>query len=399
MTTKRSQYPSDGPPHLPTHLAVIAKSGEPLDSASMLNGEMTLARCSTFGSARTYSYVLRGFFSFMQSRADPPVHAGADDVTLYLASIRHYAPTTQGCYWGVLCSFFDRALERALIVRSPFAGRRRPRPQPKTPTPALMRVQAQELLDSIAVDFGHPDRDLTARRDYTMVSAMLHLCVRSTEITDARWSGIGRTDGQYQLSFTGKGRKPATMALPDAVFDVIRMWKAQCEALTGGPMLPNDPIFIALDHGGLKDARSRRGRRPLRRLSTRSVSRIVSDRIAAAGLNLIDGLPGLRFAAHCLRATGANISKKAGADVFEIQALMRHRNVQTTVDYMRNLDPTGLAAIARIDLNLEVGHSAADGASASSSVSGVIASVSEAPRGASGQRPRAARARRLVRRR
>ncbi|MCV0377532.1 hypothetical protein, partial [Microbacterium sp.] len=199
------------------HLDHIARSGEPLDSESMRNAQITLSRLSTFASARIYSTYLGRFFAFMREQGRDPIAADSDDIDMYLQTLRQYAPATRGTHYGVLKGYFKRAVERGKIDRSPVTIRTAPA-EPKNPTPALTVKQAQSLLDGIAADFGHPDRDLTARRDYTLIGMALFLCMRAVELSDVRWKGISRTNGELMLSFMGKGRKAATIGLPQQVF-------------------------------------------------------------------------------------------------------------------------------------------------------------------------------------
>jgi integrase len=113
-----------------------------------------------------------------------------------VARLNRYAQSTQQCWWGVLTSYFQRAVDRDKIQRSPFVGRRRPRGEPEMPTPALTRQQAQRLLDSLTADFGHPDRDLIARRDYALISTLLFMCLRCSELTSLTWQSIRRDRGK-----------------------------------------------------------------------------------------------------------------------------------------------------------------------------------------------------------
>lgn len=352
----RSSSPAprlDGPPDLPAHLAFIAGSGEPTDSSSMDNAEVTLARCKTLGSARIYATVLSEFFTFMQSRSASPIDATRDDIDVFLARLHRYAQSTQQCWWGVLTSYFQRAVDRDKIRRSPFAGRKRPLGEPDMPTPALTRQEAQRLLDSLSADFGHPDRDLIARRDYALISTLLFMCLRCSELTSLTWQSIRRDRGKVVLNFKGKGRKAATLTLPEALHEVLLSWKSAYEAKTGVELRGNDPIFLPVHARDLKVARSRRSKKqPLRYLANRSVTRLVSARISDLELNVIDGVSVGRFAAHSMRATGATLSIEGGADVVDLQALLRHANIDTTLRYIRRLEDRAARAVAHIDLKL-----------------------------------------------
>ena len=352
MSNPKTTPPLDGPPVMSYHLALLAETGVAEDSPSMRNAQITIARLSTYASARVYAAHLARFFAFMNSQGREPIDADHDDVDMFLMNTRHMAPATQSCIFGILSAYFKRAVERQVRPYNPFTGRKRPSSDPLTPTPALTFDQAQSLLDSIADDFGHPDRDLIGRRDYALVALMLFLCLRATEISDLRWKAISRSEGQLNLSFIGKGRKPATMSLPEPVYKTLLLWKSAYEGKTGTLMLPEDPIFRGVDYEGLQLARSRKGNRPLARIATRTIGRIVADRIADIELNIVSGMTAARFAAHCLRATGATLVLEAGADLLGIQGLLRHAQVDTTIAYLRRREQHSAKTIAFNRLSL-----------------------------------------------
>jgi site-specific recombinase XerD len=328
--------------------------------------QVTIARLSTHGSARVYARHLACFFSFMRQQARAPIDADEEDLDVFFMTVRHLAPKTQNSIHGVLSSYFRRLASRQKNTWSPMEDRKRPSDQPLTPTPALTKQQAQQLLDSIAADFGDPDRDLISRRDYAMLALMIFCCMRATEVTDVKWKGIGRSDGNLTLSFIGKGRKPATIGLPDPVFRAISMYQKAYETKAESSLVLDDPIFLDV-RGALKRAKSRKNRAPLPGLTERTISRIVSDRISDLELNIVAGMPAARFAAHCLRATGATLALEGGADLLDIQIIMRHVQLETTRQYIRGLEQRRTTVSSKIGLSLrgfdEDPDEAVDGAS------------------------------------
>jgi integrase len=303
----------------------------------------------------------------MHEQGKSPLDADEDDLDLFFLTLKHLAPKTQNSIHGILTSYFRRLANRQKTTWSPMSDRKRPVDEPLTPTPALTKSQAQLLLDSIGDDIGHPDRDLIARRDYALVALMLFTCMRSGEASDVRWKGISPTEGALTVSFIGKGRKPETVGLPEPVFRAMCMFKEAYEAKSGASLLPDDPIFLGVDYEGLARARARKNKAPLASLSERSISRIVADRISDLEFNVVAGMPAARFAAHCLRATGATLALEGGADLLDIQILMRHVQLETTRLYIRNLERrrtkvSGLIGLSLRDLDEEADEEI-DGAS------------------------------------
>ena len=95
----------------------------------------------------------------------------------------------------------------------------------------------------------------------------------------------------------------------------LRAWLAAA-AITEGP------LFRPLWKGGarVRDAR----------LSDHAVARILQARAAAAGLDPA------RYGGHSLRAGFVTAAARAGADVWKIQQVSRHRSMQVLSGYVRD---------------------------------------------------------------
>ena len=79
------------------------------------------------------------------------------------------------------------------------------------------------------------------------------------------------------------------------------------------------------------------------RLTTRSISRIVKDRLQASGLD------DRRLTAHSLRHTAVTFSLIGGASIQEAQTLARHSDINTTLIYAHNLERIAKAPELKID--------------------------------------------------
>ena len=82
-----------------------------------------------------------------------------------------------------------------------------------------------------------------------------------------------------------------------------------------------EPLFVSY-------GRNSRGRR----LSFRSISRIVKQAMAAVGL------VSPRLTAHSLRHTAVTLALKEGATLQQVQQFARHRQIETTLRYAHNLE-------------------------------------------------------------
>jgi hypothetical protein len=65
-------------------------------------------------------------------------------------------------------------------------------------------------------------------------------------------------------------------------------------------------------------------------MSDRAVARVVQQRVAAAGLDPAD------FAGHSLRAGFLTSAARAGASIFKMREVSRHKTVQVLADYVRD---------------------------------------------------------------
>ena len=68
------------------------------------------------------------------------------------------------------------------------------------------------------------------------------------------------------------------------------------------------------------------------RMTTRSISGMVKQRLQAAGYN------SERLTAHSLRHTAVTLALLAGKDITEVQQFARHTNIATTMIYNHALD-------------------------------------------------------------
>jgi integrase/recombinase XerC len=90
---------------------------------------------------------------------------------------------------------------------------------------------------------------------------------------------------------------------------------------TRGNAGEKEPLFTSLSNNSKR-----------KRLSTRSISGMVKNRLKEAGYN------SERLTAHSLRHTAVTLSLLAGKDITEVQQFARHANIATTMIYNHSLD-------------------------------------------------------------
>lgn len=185
----------------------------------------------------------------------------------------------------------------------------------------LTSAQAKDLLNSI-------DRTTeSGARDYALLSLMLTTGMRTIEIERADIEDIRTLGDSKALYYQGKGRteKAKFKKLAPAVEEAIRLYLAKRGATDSGA------LFVS-------DANRNRGER----LTTRSISRIVKNRLKAIGLDSD------RLTAHSMRHTSATLSLLNGSSLEEVQQMLDHRSISTTQIYSHHLNRANSQAEQRV---------------------------------------------------
>ena len=176
----------------------------------------------------------------------------------------------------------------------------------------LTSKQVKKVLASI-------DRTtLQGLRDYAMLALMITGGLRTIEVSRADIQDIRAVGDDTALFVQGKGRdeKEEYVKVQPPVEDAIREYlKAR------GTADATAPLFASTSNNS-KGAR----------LTTRSISGIVKNRLVAAGFD------SSRLTAHSLRHTAVTLSLLGGEDLQKVQQFARHSNLATTMIYAHNLD-------------------------------------------------------------
>jgi integrase/recombinase XerC len=183
-------------------------------------------------------------------------------------------------------------------------------PKQEKPLPSFLSVDdAFRLLGAIKIETG---LDV---RDQAVLEVFYSTGIRVSELVGLNWSDI-----DFQLGIVrvvGKGSKERIVPIGEIALQALRgyaqaqqrRWQCACKGET--------PVFL-----------NNRGRR----ITTRSVARIVEKHLKRAGIPVRMGPHGLRhsFATHLLNS---------GADLRVIQELLGHASLSTTQKYTHlNLD-------------------------------------------------------------
>lgn len=159
---------------------------------------------------------------------------------------------------------------------------------------------------------------LTAKRDYAIFALMITGGLRTIEVVRANVEDMRPLGKNTVLYLQGKGNdeRASFVKLPAQVERAVRVYlKAR------GKVSGNQPLFASTsnnNHNG--------------RVTTRTISGIVKERLRAAGFDSD------RLTAHSLRHTAANLNLRNGGTLEETQQLLRHTNITTTMIYIKSIE-------------------------------------------------------------
>lgn len=261
-------------------------------------------------TVQTYTRSLRQFFHYLadQGIAQPQ----REDVIAFRASLKQsHKPATVQSYIVAVRLFFQWTESERLYpnIAQNVKGATIDRAHKKD---YLTALQTQSVLQAI------PRDDVRGARDYALLSVMVTAGLRTVEVARSDVRDLGVAGGQAVLYIQGKGK--------DEKSDYVKLAAPVEQALRAylkvrGPVDADAPLFASLSH---RDEGAR--------LTTRSISRIVKDRLIAAGFD------SERLTAHSLRHTAATLNLLAGGTLEETQQLLRHTSLNTTMIYNHQLD-------------------------------------------------------------
>jgi len=159
---------------------------------------------------------------------------------------------------------------------------------------------------------------VSGRRDFAILTLLSRLGLRAGEVASLRVDDVDWRNGQILV--TGKGNRRDSLPLPTDVGEALADYCHQ-----GRPHGWSRALFLQLQA-------------PYGPLTSDAVNRIVGAAARRAGLP--------RVGPHRLRHSAATAMRRAGAPLFEIGQVLRHRHTATTAGYARD-DLGALLAVAR----------------------------------------------------
>jgi integrase/recombinase XerC len=281
---------------------------------------LTSEKGYSMNTCRAYLHDLEEFSSFVSGGGKPPNKKQPDEKTVWINEIN--ALTIRG-YLGFLYkknkkatlarklsalrSFFKHLVKHGLIRENPADLIQTPK-QEKT-IPAYLTVDDMfRLLDSIK------DSTVLGLRNRAIFETLYSSGIRVSELAGLNVFDVDSERGLVRV--LGKGKKERIVPIGKNAIKAILAYRNKLQIEAGLPLNKNgpdknSPLFLNKDY---------------KRLTTRSIGRILEKLIQKCGLRTTVSPHGLRhtFATHML---------DAGADLRIVQELLGHKSLSTTQKY------------------------------------------------------------------
>jgi integrase/recombinase XerC len=251
-------------------------------------------------------------------RCPTPAQITTLDLRDFVAAMHEadYAKSSIARRLASLRTFFRFAQREGLIQESPALPLRNPR-KARTLPHVLSSDEVQRLLDTPSAG------TVQGLRDRALLETIYSAGLRVSET-------VGMNDGDLDwdgglVRIRGKGRRERLAPLGSFASQALRRWLAVRQLAPHTPAGPQSPVFV-----------NRFGRR----LTTRSVARLLEKHLRTSGLDQ-------RTTPHTLRHSFATHLLNHGADIRSVQELLGHKSLTTTQIYTHVSTASLLAAYER----------------------------------------------------
>lgn len=272
-------------------------------------------------SERSYRNAIKQMFSYFNEQGKNIFAATDDDVFGWLEQLKATkAPATVQMYLVAVRLFFAFLHKQKVIAENPCegmkAGVKVKRDEHKRDY--LSTRQVKEMLAAM------PSHSVMELRNRAVVALMVTAGLRCCEVQRAQYGDMRVIGDSHVLFVQGKGRseKSEYVKLEPHTEKAIREYLAA--RFNGKPIKDNDYLFTSTSRNHTADKDDE--------LSTQSIRAIVKAAMKKIGLN------DSRHTAHSLRHTCATLALKSGEDLTNVQQMLRHSNIQTTLIYSHALE-------------------------------------------------------------
>ncbi len=275
-------------------------------------------------SKQTYRRELKPFIQWViKTKIKQPTRNNILEYKLSLEQ-QELSPLTISSYIVAVRRFFEWMESEKIYpnVARGIKGMKRNRGFRKDP---LTLKQIKKLLE------GMEKESIRGKRDFAIINLLVRTGLRTIEVVRSNIGDIRQESGESVLWIQGKGRdiKDEFVLLTEETLKPIQDYLKKRNKKR---IKENEPLF-----GSLSD------RNYGKRMTTRSISRIVKNNLRSIGIDH------MRLTAHSLRHTAITLALQGGASIQEAQALGRHANINTTMIYAHNISRVSNAPERKID--------------------------------------------------
>lgn len=262
----------------------------------------------------------------------------ARTINAYLSSLRAF------------CKWLKRT---AQIPYNPMSAVRGMKVAKRFVRDSLTEPEVERLMATFDVRVTEPAAQEQVLRDYAMTLLWVSTGTRSIELVRAQRRHLNHRDGHPILYLHRKGGSSAEQPVVlepwvlDALTAYFRMHDSRHHG--GGPtepfrgQLPEHPLFSWLRgpgkyHSKTQNVAQSRGCRPL---GVGSIQAMMRHHLQEAGLSRLINpeTQSIRpISPHSLRHTAATLALKHGATIRQVQSMLGHADIQTTMIYLHEKD-------------------------------------------------------------
>lgn len=251
---------------------------------------------------KTYNIGLLQFFNYLQDKdIKNPTREDIINFREYLKTV--HKPTTVNSYMIAIRNFFSW-LEYEGITRNITKNIKGMNVGNEHKRNALTVEQCKKVLDNV--------KDLREKVLFVLITS----CgIRANEIVNIRLQDFKEKNGTTCLYLLGKARdyKQDYVIITHEVIDLLKQYIIEYNIY--------DYLFVSNSN------HNKNGK-----LTTKTVRLIIKQMFQRAGI------VGDEYSCHSLRHTFATLSIKSGEDIREVSQALRHKNLQTTMIYLHDLE-------------------------------------------------------------
>lgn len=270
--------------------------------------QLVVDSVSSVHSRRSYGFALDEFFAWYRSEPRPPFSkAVVQEYRVHLEA-QQLAPSTINVRLAAVRKLAAEAADNGLLAPELAAGIAKVKGAKRRGVRAgnwLEQAQARELLRAPS------GTGLKATRDRAILGLLLGCALRRSELVALQVDQIQQRSGRWVVpDLVGKGNRVRTVPVPAWTKKLVDEWFAAAAIESG-------PVFRPVNKGDVV------AKKPL---TENAVWWIVREYAGELELG--------KLAPHDLRRTCARLCRESGGALEQIQLLLGHGSIQTTMDYL-----------------------------------------------------------------